>query len=63
MEDGYLHLMNNQGEILEHIRCPENEFGKELKEKFKGGVDGLMVTILKAMGEEAAISFKTSGNK
>ena len=55
--------MDNHGEMLENIKCPDNDLGKEIREKFKND-DTLMVTVLRAMDEEAAIAIKmAAGNK
>ncbi|KAJ2467457.1 translation initiation factor eIF5A [Coemansia sp. RSA 2322] len=55
--DGFLSLMDDTGEMKEDVKVPEGELGDKLNEDFEGGKE-LLVTILRAMGEEAAISFK-----
>ena len=62
IEDNFLSLMDNQGEMLENIKCPDNDLGKEIREKFKAD-DQLMVTVLRAMDEEAAIAIKMASGK
>lgn len=57
IDDGFLSLMTMDGETKDDVRCPEGELGATLQAAFEEGKD-LNVTILTAMGEEAAISFK-----
>ena len=59
IDDGYLSLMDNDGETKDDVKAPEGELGEQLQAAFDEGKD-LMVTIIAAMGEEAAISFKES---
>ncbi|KAH3673661.1 hypothetical protein WICMUC_003564 [Wickerhamomyces mucosus] len=57
IDDGFLNLMNNDGDTKDDVRAPEGELGDNLQSAFDEGKD-LLVTIIAAMGEEAAISFK-----
>lgn len=57
IDDGYLNLMTNDGETKDDVRAPEGELGDSIQSAFDEGKD-LLVTIIAAMGEEAAISFK-----
>ena len=57
MEEDFLGLMNDAGEVRNDIRCPEGDIGKEIKDKVERSED-FVVTILKAMGEEMAIACK-----
>lgn len=57
IDDGYLNLMNNDGETKDDVKAPEGEVGEKLQSEFDEGKD-LLVTIISSMGEEAAISFK-----
>ena len=50
-------LMDDGGDTKEDIRVPENEVGKEITTRFQND-EGIMVTILFAMGEEAAVAVK-----
>lgn len=45
------------GDTREDIKLPEGDIGKEIQSKFDNG-DNFMVTIISAMGEEAAIATK-----
>ncbi|KAJ2806419.1 translation initiation factor eIF5A [Coemansia sp. 'formosensis'] len=55
--EDFLSLMTETGEMKEDVKIPEGELGDKLKEEFADGKE-LLVTILKAMGIEAAISYK-----
>ncbi|SCW00167.1 LAFE_0B10924g1_1 [Lachancea fermentati] len=57
IDDGYLSLMTMDGETKDDVRAPDGELGEGIQSAFDEGKD-LMVTIISAMGEEAAISFK-----
>lgn len=57
IDDGFLSLMSNDGETKDDVKAPEGELGDQLQEAFDEGRD-VNVTIIAAMGEEAAISFK-----
>ncbi|CCD25811.2 translation elongation factor eIF-5A NDAI_0G00350 [Naumovozyma dairenensis CBS 421] len=57
IDDGYLSLMTMDGETKDDVKMPEGELGETMRAAFDEGKD-LMVTIIAAMGEEAAISFK-----
>lgn len=49
--------MTMDGETKDDVKAPEGELGDSMQAAFDEGKD-LMVTIISAMGEEAAISFK-----
>ena len=57
IDDGYLSLMNNDGDMKEDVRAPEGELGEKLQSDFDDGKE-LIVTIVSAMEEEACISYK-----
>ncbi|KAJ2909751.1 translation initiation factor eIF5A, partial [Coemansia aciculifera] len=57
IEDGFLSLMNDAGEMKEDVKLPDGELGDKMSEDFDSGKE-LSVTVLAAMGEEAAISYK-----
>jgi len=57
IEDGFLSLMTDAGEVLEDLKLPEGDLGNEIKEKFDKG-ETPMITVLKAMGEEVPIGIK-----
>ncbi|CAN6673494.1 eukaryotic translation initiation factor 5A-1 [Trichomonascus vanleenenianus] len=57
IDDDFLSLMDNDGNTKDDVKIPEGELGEKLQSDFDDGKD-LLVTILTAMGEEAAISYK-----
>ncbi|PFX23855.1 Eukaryotic translation initiation factor 5A [Stylophora pistillata] len=60
--DGFLELMDDNNEIREDLKLPETDLGKEIRSKFDNG-EGLLVTVLKAMGEEMVVGHKALQNK
>ncbi|THU97873.1 initiation factor 5a [Dendrothele bispora CBS 962.96] len=59
IDDGFLNLMTQDGTPKDDVKVPEGEIGDQIKAAFDEGSDCL-VTIVSAMGEEQAISFKTT---
>jgi len=59
INDGFLSLMMDSGEIREDIKLPEGDMGVELQTKFKNGED-LLLTVLDAMGEEMVVAHKSN---
>ncbi|KAF9159379.1 Eukaryotic translation initiation factor 5A [Actinomortierella ambigua] len=57
IEDGFLTLMLADGSTKEDVKLPDSDLGQEIESNFDDGKE-LLVTIVSAMGEEAAISFK-----
>lgn len=57
IDDGFLNLMTNDGTSKDDVKVPEGDIGKQIQGDFEAGKD-LLVTIVSAMGEEAAISYK-----
>ena len=57
IDDGFLDLMEDSGETREDLKLPEGDLGKEIKTKFDND-EQFMVTVLKAMDEEAVIAIK-----
>ena len=57
IDDGYLNLMSNDGTPKDDVRLPEGELGEQISAAFEEGKD-LMVSIVSAMNEEHALSFK-----
>jgi len=58
IEDGYCTLMDDNGDLKEDLKVPDNDLGKEIQKKFDEG-ENFLVTVLKAMKEEAIIATKT----
>jgi len=59
IDDGYLNLMTTEGVSKDDVKVPEGDLGKQIETDFEAGKD-LIVTIVAAMGEEAAVSAKES---
>lgn len=57
IDDGYLSLMTADGDTKDDVKVPEGELGDKIQQEFDEGKD-LLVSIIAAMGEEAAISYK-----
>ncbi|KAF8621465.1 hypothetical protein AX15_007759 [Amanita polypyramis BW_CC] len=57
IDDGFLNLMAQDGASKDDVRLPEGEIGEKIQNEFDEGKD-LLVTIVSAMGEEQAISYK-----
>ncbi|BFZ59418.1 translation initiation factor eIF5A [Saitoella coloradoensis] len=57
IDDGFLNLMTTEGDTKDDVRVPDGELGSKIQADFDDGKE-LLVTIISAMGEEAAISFK-----
>ncbi|KAK4684723.1 translation initiation factor 5A, partial [Tremellales sp. Uapishka_1] len=57
IEDGFLNLMDGDGNPKDDVKVPETDLGKDIETAFENGKE-LMVTIISAMDEEQAISFK-----
>ncbi|KAF5392089.1 hypothetical protein D9757_003358 [Collybiopsis confluens] len=57
VDDGFLNLMTQDGVPKDDVKVPEGELGQQIADAFEEGKD-LLVTIVSAMGEEQAISFK-----
>lgn len=54
-EDGYLSLMDAEGNVKDDIEVPEDEFGEQIKEGLSAGQKDVVVTVLTApVGAEAA---------
>jgi translation initiation factor 5A len=60
--DDFLSLMDDTGEQREDVPVPEGKVGDEIREKHENNDEGniISVTLLSAVGEELAISVKSS---
>ncbi|MFI5672773.1 hypothetical protein [Streptomyces sp. NPDC051704] len=56
-DDGYPTLMGQTGGTIDEVRVPEGTLGESLKAAFNDGKE-LDVTVLTAMGEDAATAFR-----
>ena len=50
--------MDDGGEIREDIKLPESDLGKDIQAKHDAGSGDILITVLKAMGEEVATATK-----
>ncbi|WVQ97724.1 eukaryotic translation initiation factor 5A-1 [Kwoniella sp. CBS 9459] len=57
IQDGFFNLMDGEGNSKDDVKVPETEIGQQIETDFEAGKD-LMVTIISAMDEEQAISYK-----
>ena len=57
IDDGFLNLMDGNGETKDDTKLPEGELGEQILADFRAGKE-LIVAVLTAMGEEAAIAYK-----
>ncbi|ORY25371.1 translation protein SH3-like domain-containing protein [Naematelia encephala] len=55
--DGFLNLMDPDGNSKDDVKVPDTDLGREIEAGFDDGKD-LMVTIISAMDEEQAVSVK-----
>ncbi|XP_063355384.1 eukaryotic translation initiation factor 5A-1-like [Pelmatolapia mariae] len=56
--DGFLALMDDNGETREDLKLPDSDLGKEIERRFTNG-DQFMVSVLKAIDEEHVVGTKT----
>lgn len=57
IDDGFLNLLTSDGAPKDDIKVPEGELGDNIQKDFEDGKD-LLVTIVTAMNEAQAISYK-----
>ncbi|KAJ6784236.1 hypothetical protein PWT90_10326 [Aphanocladium album] len=57
-DDGFLSLMNEDGDTKDDVRMPDGEIGDKIKKLFTEDEKDTNVIILTSMGEQAAIEAK-----
>lgn len=57
IDEDFLSLMTSTGETKDDVKVPQDELGDQIKQAFKSEKE-ILVTVIKALGEEAVISFK-----
>lgn len=64
IDDGFLVLMNDGGDLREDLKIPEGDLGTQLRAEFDAGKE-LVCTVLKSCNEETVIAIKnnTSADK
>ncbi|PHH73851.1 hypothetical protein CDD82_5240 [Ophiocordyceps australis] len=62
-DDGFLSLMNDDGDTKDDVRMPEGEIGDKITKLFKTDEKDTNVVVLTSMGEEAAIEAKEAPQK
>ncbi|KAJ1648820.1 translation initiation factor eIF5A [Dispira simplex] len=62
IDDGFLSLMTSDGVTKDDVKLPDGDMGDKMTTDFEDGKD-LTVTVLKAMGEEAVVSYKEASSK
>eukprot|EP00834_Sanchytrium_tribonematis_P001852 NODE_48_length_31852_cov_1.054168.p19 type:complete len:156 gc:universal NODE_48_length_31852_cov_1.054168:28938-29405(+) len=56
-DDGFLSLMEANGDTKDDIKLPTDDLGKTLQADFDNGKE-ILVTVVASMGEEAVVSYK-----
>ncbi|KND90304.1 Eukaryotic translation initiation factor 5A, partial [Tolypocladium ophioglossoides CBS 100239] len=57
-DDGFLSLMNDDGDTKDDVRMPDGEIGEKIHKLFKVDEKDTNVVVLTSMGEEAAVEAK-----
>lgn len=57
--DGYLSMMNDNGDLREDLKVPDGDLGNQIRTDFENGRE-LLCTVLKACGEECVIAVKAN---
>ncbi|KAL2671143.1 translation initiation factor eIF5A [[Neocosmospora] mangrovei] len=57
-DDGFLSLMNDDGDTKDDVKMPDGEIGDKINKLFKVDEKDTNVVILTSMGEEAAVEAK-----
>ena len=62
IDDGYLNLMDDGGDIKDDLKVPEGDLGKSIEKRFKDE-EQFFVTVTAAMGEEHVTGMKNATNQ
>lgn len=57
IQDNYLSLLTDNGEVRDDLKLPEGDLGKEIVAKYEAG-DEIMISVIQAMNEECAVAIK-----
>ncbi|XP_060919851.1 eukaryotic translation initiation factor 5A-2 [Labrus mixtus] len=55
--EGFLALMDDNGDTREDLKVPDNEVGKDIRKRFSNG-ETFMVSVLKALKDEEVVGTK-----
>lgn len=55
-DDGYLSLMNDNGDLREDLKVPDGDVGAQLRSEHEAGKD-ILCTVLKSCGEEVSVRY------
>ncbi|KAJ1916980.1 translation initiation factor eIF5A [Mycoemilia scoparia] len=57
IDDGFLNLMDQEGNMKDDVKLQEGDLGAKIQEAFDADKE-LIVTVLTSMGEEAVVDYK-----
>ncbi|XP_018589369.1 eukaryotic translation initiation factor 5A-1-like isoform X3 [Scleropages formosus] len=57
IQDRYLSLLQDSGDVREDLKMPDGDLGREIESKFEAAEE-ILITVLSAMNEEAAVAIK-----
>ncbi|KAG8581232.1 hypothetical protein GDO81_007598 [Engystomops pustulosus] len=57
INDKYLSLLTDGGDVRDDLKLPEGDLGKEIEARYEAG-DEIMISVLCAMDEECAVAIK-----
>ncbi|XP_076306707.1 eukaryotic translation initiation factor 5A-1-like isoform X2 [Tachypleus tridentatus] len=60
-DDGFVSIMNDNGDTRDDLRVPEGELGQKIRDDFEKD-SSVIVTVLSAVGEEAIVASKLATN-
>ncbi|KAL1398851.1 hypothetical protein pipiens_008624 [Culex pipiens pipiens] len=59
IDDGFLVLLNDNGDLREDLKIPDGDLGTQLRAEYDAGKE-LVCTVLKSCGEETVIAIKNN---
>lgn len=59
IDDGFLVLLNDNGDLREDLKIPDGDLGAQLRAEYDAGKE-LVCTVLKSCGEETVIAIKNN---
>lgn len=61
-DDGFVTLMTEKGDTRDDLRLPDGELNSKIREEFAKEDNLVVVTVIKAVGDEAIIACKNATN-